>query len=71
MRKKYIIYNLTMAMLSIVVAIILVIQLNTKLSDTMDKFFASIDFTIWLIFVFDYFIRWYKSRNKRKFIKKN
>ena len=71
MRKKYIIYNVTMAMLSIVVAIILVIQLNTKLSDTMDKFFASIDFIIWLIFVFDYFIRWYKSRNKRKFIKKN
>ena len=71
MRKKYIIYNLTMAMLSIVVAIILIIQLNTKLNNTINKFLTTIDFIIWLIFVFDYFIRLYKSKNKRKFIKKN
>lgn len=71
MRKKYITYNIIMALLSIAVAIILIIQLNIKLSYGIAKLLEVIDFTIWLIFVVDYFTRLYKSRNRKKFIKKN
>lgn len=71
MRKKYIAYNLIMALLSVSVAIILVIQLNAKLSYGMSRLLTGIDYIIWFIFVGDYFIRLYKSRNKKKFIKKN
>ena len=60
-----------MAILSITVAIILIIQLNTNLSYGMEMLLVTIDFFIWIIFVMDYFIRLYKSRNKKKFIKKN
>lgn len=71
MRKKYIIYNIIMAMLSITVAIILIIQLNVKLSYGMDRLLVAIDFTIWVIFIVDYSIRLHRARNKKKFIKKN
>lgn len=60
-----------MALLSVTVAVILIIQLNVKLSYGMSKLLTGIDFSIWIIFVIDYFLRLYKSRNKKKFIKKN
>ncbi|MGL5313946.1 MAG: potassium channel family protein [Peptostreptococcaceae bacterium] len=71
MRKKYIAYNLIMAFLSVTVAIILIIQLSINLSYGVAKILTAIDFIIWLIFVVDYFVRLYKSRNKKKFVKKN
>jgi voltage-gated potassium channel len=71
MRKKYIIYNITMASLSLVVAIILVLQLTMNLNYKTNKILTIIDFIIWLIFVFDYASRYCKSTNKKKFIKRN
>ncbi|MGL5329322.1 MAG: potassium channel family protein [Peptostreptococcaceae bacterium] len=71
MRKRYIRYNITMAVLSIIIAIILILQLTLELSDEVSFFLTLIDFIIWLIFVVDYIVRLRKSRNKKKFIKKN
>ena len=71
MRKKYIYYNITMAMLSLIVAIILILELTINLNKTTLNIFYTIDFFIWIIFVIDYFKRLYKSRNKKKFIKRH
>lgn len=71
MRKKYIYYNITMAILSLIVAIILVLELTINLNKTTLNILYTIDFFIWVIFVIDYFKRLYKSRNKKKFIKRN
>lgn len=71
MRKKYIYYNITMAILSLIVAIILILELTLNLNKTTLKILYTIDFFIWVIFVIDYFKRLYKSRNKKKFIKRN
>lgn len=71
MRKKYIYYNITMAILSLIVAIILILELTINLSKTALNILYTIDFFIWIIFVIDYFKRLYKSRNKKKFIKRN
>lgn len=71
MKKKYITYNIIMATLSIIVAINLVVQLSKNLSYEAQKTLLLIDNTIWIIFVIDYFVRLYKSKNKKKFIKRN
>lgn len=71
MRKKYIYYNITMAILSLIVAIILILELTINLNKTTLNILYTIDFFIWVIFVIDYFKRLYKSRNKKKFIKRN
>ncbi len=71
MRKKYIYYNITMAILSLAVAIILILELTLDLNKKTLNIFYRIDFFIWIIFVIDYFKRLYKSRNKKKFIKRH
>lgn len=60
-----------MAILSLIVAIILILELTLNLNKTTLKILYTIDFFIWVIFVIDYFKRLYKSRNKKKFIKRN
>ncbi len=60
-----------MALFSIVITIILILQLTMDLSYKTEKLLVTIDFIIWIIFVIDYVVRLYKSRNKKKFIKKN
>lgn len=71
MRKKYIAYHMIMALFSIVITIILILQLTMDLSYKTEKLLVTIDFIIWIIFVIDYVVRLYKSRNKKKFIKRN
>jgi len=71
MRKKYIAYNITMALLSVVIGIILIIQLTMNLSHEIEMLLTAIDFIIWVIFVVDYVVRIYKSKNKKKFIRRN
>lgn len=60
-----------MALFSLVITIILILQLTMDLSYKTEKLLLAIDFIIWIIFVIDYVVRFYKSRNKKKFIKKN
>lgn len=71
MRRKYIIYNAIMAILSLVIAIILVLELTLDLSYEAQFILNSIDLIIWIIFVADYVIRLYKSKSKTKFVKRN
>lgn len=71
MRKRYIYYNITMAILSLIVAIILILELTVSLNKTTLYILYTIDFFIWIIFIIDYFKRLYKSKNKKKFIKRN
>lgn len=60
-----------MALLSIVIAIILIIQLTMNLSYEIEMLLKTIEFIIWVIFVVDYIVRLYKNKNKKKFIKRN
>jgi voltage-gated potassium channel len=60
-----------MALFSVVITIILILQLTMDLSYKTEKLLVAIDFIIWIIFVIDYVVRLYKSRNKKKFIKRN
>lgn len=71
MRKKYIAYNMMMALLSIVIAIVLALQLTMNLSYKTERLLTAIDFIIWIIFIIDYVARLYKSKNKKKFVKRN
>ncbi|HSQ89305.1 potassium channel family protein [Romboutsia sp.] len=71
MRKKYIAYHMSMALFSVVIALVLVLQLTMNLSYETQRLLGAIDFVIWIIFVIDYVVRLYKSRNKRRFIKRN
>lgn len=71
MKKKYITYNIVMAILSIIVAINLVVQLSKNISYEGKQVLLLIDNIIWTIFSIDYFLRLYNSHNKVKFIKRN
>lgn len=73
MDKKHltIIYEITMAFLSIIVAIILILDYSIKLSHEIIYYFNMIDNLILIIFALDYFIRLYLSKNKKKFFKEN
>lgn len=71
LRRKIKNYNLIMAVLSLIVAIILLLELILDLKPITLDIFYLIDFIIWIIFVWDYFFRLYRSKNKKKFIKKN
>ena len=64
-------YNFIMAFHSLIVAIILLLELILDLPQTVISILDMVDFSIWLIFVFDYFYRLIKSRNKRKFVKRH
>lgn len=73
MDKKHltIIYETTMAFLSIIVAIILVLDYSIKLPHKIVYYFNIIDNLVLIIFALDYFIRLYLSKNKKKFFKEN
>lgn len=73
MDKKYltIIYETTMAFLSIIVAVILILDYSIKLSYEIIYYFNIIDNLVLIIFALDYFIRLYLAKNKKKFFKEN
>lgn len=60
-----------MALLSVIIAIILILQLTIDLSYRTRIIFNIIDFLIWVIFTIDYLNRLYNSENKVKFFKRN
>lgn len=73
MDKKHltIIYETAMAFLSIIVAVILILDYSIKLSKKIVYCFNMIDNLVLIIFALDYFIRLYFSKNKKKFFKEN
>lgn len=60
-----------MALLSLVIAMILVLQLTMNLNYKTQRLLTAIDFIIWIVFVIDYMVRLHKSKNKKKFLKRN
>lgn len=60
-----------MALLAIIVAIIIFIQFTIPLNSKINLFLNIIDRCIWIIFIIDYLYRLYRSKNKKRFIKKN
>ena len=70
-RKKRIIYNIIMAFLSLAIATILIVQLTLKLGYNMEIILTNIAYTIWIIFVIDFVIRFFISTDKKSFIKNN
>lgn len=62
---------MVMATFSLIIAVILVLQLTLNLSYEMEILLTTIDFIIWVIFLIDYIVRFYKSKNKKKFFKRN
>lgn len=70
-RKKRIIYNIIMAFLSLAIATILIVQLTLKLGYNSEIILTNIAYTIWIIFVIDFVIRFFISTDKKSFIKNN
>ena len=70
-RKKRIIYNITMAFLSLTIATILIVQLTLKLGYNSEIILTNIAYIIWTIFVIDFVIRFFISTDKKIFIKNN
>ncbi len=70
-RKKRIIYNFTMVMLSLLIASILIIQLTMHISFKTSLLLSNVAYFIWIVFVIDYVTRFIISNNKKFFIKNN
>ncbi|CEI74153.1 potassium channel family protein [Romboutsia hominis] len=70
-RKKRVFYNVTMVLLSLLIASILIIQLTISISPKTSLILSNIEFFIWVIFVIDYIARFITSDNKKLFIKNN
>ncbi|GAA0862701.1 potassium channel family protein [Paraclostridium tenue] len=70
-RKKRILYNIIMAFLSLTIATILIVQLTLKLGYNSEIILTNIAYTIWIIFVIDFVIRFFISTDKKSFIKNN
>ena len=70
-RKKRILYNIIMAFLSLTIATILIVQLTLKLGYNLEIILTNIAYTIWIIFVIDFVIRFFISTDKKSFIKNN
>ena len=70
-RKKLIIYNFTMVMLSLLIASILIIQLTMHISFKTSLLLSNVAYFIWIVFVIDYVTRFIISNNKKFFIKNN
>lgn len=64
-------YEILMAGLALVVAIILFIEFTRPLTEAQEKLLTNIDLTILIIFAIDYFYRLLRSQNKWIFIKSN
>lgn len=71
MNKKAIFYEISMAILSLIAVCVIVIDLTVNVTITEDKILMYVDNGIWFIFLLDYIIRLYISKNKWDFIKNN
>lgn len=71
MNRKFIFYEIIMAILSLLVVFILTIQITINLSPTQSVVLDYIDTSIWGIFLIDYIVRLFLSKNKWSFIKNN
>lgn len=68
---KKLIYEIFIAILSLIACIIIIIQSTLDLQNDVAYILDIVDNAIWLIFVLDYLVRFVKSDNKIKFIKNN
>ncbi|GIM30088.1 potassium channel protein [Clostridium polyendosporum] len=71
MNRKFVFYEIIMAMLSLLVVFILTIQITINLTPTQSLILDYIDTSIWTIFLIDYIVRLFLSKNKWSFIKNN
>lgn len=65
------IYEIIMAILSLMVILLLIIELLYNLSAGLLNIFNVIDNTILAVFIIDYFTRLFFAKNKKEFIKNN
>ncbi|PJI07013.1 MULTISPECIES: potassium channel family protein [Clostridium] len=70
-KREKIIYELVSALLALIVAIMLIIELSFKLPYSTVYIFDIIDNIILIIFAIDYFFRLYIAKDKKKFFKEN
>lgn len=68
---KKLYYEIFIAILSLIVCIIIIVQLALDLSNEAIYALNLADNIIWIIFVLDYAVRFINSENKIKFIKNN
>lgn len=67
--QKY--YDISMAILALIVVAILIFEFTTKVSYKTQKIIDAVDTVIWIIFCLDYFVRLIISKSKKRFIKEN
>ncbi|CEO25716.1 potassium channel family protein [Paraclostridium sordellii] len=70
-KKKHIAYNLMMVFLSLLIAVILIVQLTLHLSFNINVILTNTACIIWIIFVVDYITRFVLSNDKKSFVKNN
>lgn len=68
---KQTLYDLLMALLSLIVVLMLIIDNSCNLSDSLKNIFEITDNIILIIFAADYFIRLYFAKDKKLFVKSN
>lgn len=64
-------YDVAMALLAITIIASLFLQGRADLSDEQLNFIKQTDFTVWIVFVFDYAVRLILAKDKFSFFKKN
>ncbi|WP_026881094.1 potassium channel family protein [Clostridium akagii] len=70
-KNKKLIYDIVMALLSLVVIIMLIIDSSYTLSNKITDIFDIIDNAVLIVFSIDYFTRLILSKNKKAFFKSN
>lgn len=64
-------YDLFIGLIALMIAIMITLQLMIKLPVVVLESFYYINIIVWIIFIIDYFGRFFKSKNKYKYIFEN
>lgn len=64
-------YDLFIGLIALMIAIMITLQLMIKLPVVVLESFYYINIIVWMIFIIDYFGRFFKSKNKYKYIFEN
>lgn len=69
--KTELIYDIIAGFLSIIAVVVVLLKFSTTLSEVQMNIINIIDIIIYLIFLFDYFVRFFTTKNKKSFFKNN
>jgi Ion channel. len=65
------IYDIVAGIMSIIAVIIVMLDFSTRLTESQTKIVDILDKSVYAIFILDYFVKLFTSKNKKRFFKRN